>query len=91
MTKQRRKLRKPNQIGRLIKRLRAKLGLTQTELARKSGVSQEYISQLEGGLDSMPRDQTLRKLGLAMDCRIDRELVCLPMTRPDKSRTIATA
>lgn len=36
-------------VGRNVKRLRLELGLTQEQLAERSGFDQRYISQLEGG------------------------------------------
>lgn len=36
------------QLGRAIKRLREKNGLTQKELADKADVAQSYLSQIEG-------------------------------------------
>jgi len=40
---------KKNIVGDNIRRLRLKTGLTQEELALKSGLSQGYINQLESG------------------------------------------
>ncbi len=44
-----------------LKRCRKRLGLTQTELARKAGVSQSLIARIEAG-DIDPRLSTLRKI-----------------------------
>jgi predicted transcriptional regulator len=44
-----------------LKRLRLKLGLTQSELARRAGVSQSLIARIEAG-DIDPRLSTLRKI-----------------------------
>lgn len=42
-------MKKRNIVGDNIRRLRLKLGLTQEEIALKSGLSQGYINQLESG------------------------------------------
>jgi len=42
-------MKKRNIVGNNIRRLRDKAGLTQEELALKSGLSQGYINQLESG------------------------------------------
>jgi len=42
-------VKKKNIVGDNVRRLRLKVGLTQEELALKSGLSQGYINQLESG------------------------------------------
>lgn len=42
-------MKKKNIVGENIRRLRLKFGLTQEEIALKSGLSQGYINQLESG------------------------------------------
>lgn len=42
-------MKKPNIVGDNIRRLRLKAGLTQEEVALRSGLSQGYINQLESG------------------------------------------
>ncbi len=42
-------VKKKNIVGDKIRRLREKAGLTQEELALKSGLSQGYINQIESG------------------------------------------
>jgi len=42
-------MKKRNTIGDNIRKLRLKAGLTQEELALKSGLSQGYVNQLESG------------------------------------------
>lgn len=42
-------MKKRNIVGDNIRRLRSKTGLTQEEIALKSGLSQGYINQLESG------------------------------------------
>ena len=58
-------------LGRSVARLRAARGWSQSELARRSGVSQGFISSLEGGrrLDAETRfvGALARALGVAVD------------------------
>lgn len=50
-------------VGELVKGARERRGLTQTELAELTGLRQTYISQVESGEISLPRDHNLDKLG----------------------------
>jgi transcriptional regulator with XRE-family HTH domain len=50
-----------------VKEARAAAGLPQYVLARRSGVTQPFISQIEAGLKN-PTYLTLRKLALALGC-----------------------
>lgn len=59
-------------LGRLVRERRQALGLTQSELALKTGLRQTYISQVEQGEIAIPRDYNLDALGAA-----------LGLTRPD--------
>jgi len=43
--------RSPKQMGQIIQRRRKALGMSQTELASRTGVRQELISRIEGGHD----------------------------------------
>ena len=51
-----------------IKEAREAAGLPQYVLARRSGVTQPFISQIEAGLKN-PTYLTLRKLALALGCK----------------------
>lgn len=50
------------EFGRYIKEKRIKKGLSMRELARRSGVSQPYISQIENGKKGIPAPEMLFKL-----------------------------
>jgi transcriptional regulator with XRE-family HTH domain len=52
-------------VGRNAARLRGAAGLTQEQLAEKSGLSQQYISDLERGLCN-PTIVTLYELATAL-------------------------
>jgi predicted ATPase/transcriptional regulator with XRE-family HTH domain len=71
------------QLGALIRRFRLLAGLSQEQLAERSGVSARAISDLERGLRKTPHPDTLRMLaeGLALGS-VDRETL-LQAARPD--------
>lgn len=57
-------------IGRLIRKRRQELGLTQAQLATMYGTTQKWISYVENGKDTVPVGQVLRLLktmGLILD------------------------
>src|SRR5690349_15279579 len=56
----------PQTFGTLLQRYRAAAGLTQEELAERSGVSARTVSDLERGLKRTPRPDTLRLLAAAL-------------------------
>jgi transcriptional regulator with XRE-family HTH domain len=49
-------------LGSYIKELRIRSGLSTRELARRSGVSQAYVSQIESGKKKSPSPEQLMKL-----------------------------
>lgn len=53
---------KPSEFGEYLKKLRKDRGLTLTELAHQSGVSQPYLSQIEIGNRGIPSPDKLRSL-----------------------------
>lgn len=53
-------------VGRNAERIRRERGLTQEQLAERSGLSQQYISGLERGQRN-PTLVTLHELAIAMD------------------------
>ena len=55
--------------GEKLKRERRGEGLTQAELAERSGVAQSTIAQIEGGARPTPHPRTLKKLAEALDLR----------------------
>jgi len=65
-------------VGRNIKRLRRDLGLTQGDLATKSGIKIGHISKLERN-ESDPKLSTITKLINALGCSAD-ELLLNPDT-----------
>lgn len=55
----------PKQMGRRLKRLRTSQGLSQYALAKKAGVSRDYLRTLEAG-ESDPTVGMLQKLARAL-------------------------
>jgi transcriptional regulator with XRE-family HTH domain len=53
-------------VGENVKRLRIKRGLTQEQLAEKSGFTQQYLSDLEKGKRN-PTIVSIYELALALD------------------------
>ena len=49
-------------IGEVIKKIRTKKEISARELARRSGVSQGYLSQLETGKNNNPTNEVLKKI-----------------------------
>ncbi|MCS4089167.1 helix-turn-helix domain-containing protein [Rhizobium sp. BK176] len=56
-----------NSVSAAIVSRRVQLGITQTEVSRRSGVSQPSISDIEAG--ATPRNSTLAKLAKALRCQ----------------------
>ncbi len=50
----------------ILKALRTASGLTQVELAKKMGMKQAYIAQLESGAEDNPTLSTLKRLAKAL-------------------------
>ncbi|WP_327428751.1 helix-turn-helix domain-containing protein [Streptomyces sp. NBC_01236] len=60
-------------LGQAVYDRRAELGLSQTELARRAGMSQPQISNIEGG-DSVPTLPLLTRLAKALDASLTIDL-----------------
>ena len=54
-----------------IYEIRTQRGFSQQELARRSGVKQSIISDIERGKTANPRIDTLQKLAAALGCTLD--------------------
>lgn len=57
-----------NDIGHRIVVRRAVLRMNQTELARRTGVAQSYISMLENGERPLT-DELLQRIAVALNCK----------------------
>ncbi|MEV7777084.1 helix-turn-helix transcriptional regulator [Kitasatospora sp. NPDC088351] len=60
-------------LGQAVYDRRAELGLSQTELARRAGMTQPQISNIEGG-DSVPTLPLLTRLAKALDASLTIDL-----------------
>ena len=63
----------------LLRQEREKKGISQTELARLSGVKQQTISLIENGESKNPGIETLHGLAVALECDL------LDLYRPDST------
>ncbi len=57
-------------VGVLVKEARKRQKLTQVELARRAGVSQNYISKLENGEIELPQRGTMEALGAPLNLTV---------------------
>ncbi len=53
-----------------IRRIRKEKGISQDELARKSGISRQTISNLENNPDAITTTDTLQKIAVALDVKV---------------------
>lgn len=60
-------------LGQAVYDRRAQLGLSQTELARRAGMTQAQISNIEGG-DSVPTLPLLTRLAKALEASLTIDL-----------------
>lgn len=69
-------VRSPKQLGVALRRFRRASNLTQTDLAKRAGVRQGTVSQVENGLETV-------KLSTVMDLlrALDLEAVIQPRTK----------
>jgi len=58
-------------IGNNIKKYRAKLGLTQEGLVKKSGVKYTTLSKIESGASKKPTVQIIAKIAKALNVSIE--------------------
>lgn len=58
-------------IGKNIKKLRKKLGLTQDDLARKADVKYTTLTKIESGVIKKPSVQTVAEIAKALGCTVD--------------------
>ena len=63
-----------NTIGNNIKKLRAKLNLTQDDLARKSGVKYTTLSKIESGVVTKPTVHIMAKIAKSLNVSIEELL-----------------
>lgn len=63
-----------SRIGKLVKRRREKLDLTQAVLAERCDITEQFVSNIERSI-SIPSTETIMKLAAALDTTPDEFLV----------------
>lgn len=58
-------------ISKNIKKIRAKLGLTQDDLAKKSDIKYTTLAKVESGVVNKPSVQTMAKIAKALGVSIE--------------------
>jgi len=61
-----------NNIGKNIKKCRAKLGLSQEELAKKSGVKYTTLTKIESNVIKKPSVMVMAKIAKALGVSIEK-------------------
>jgi transcriptional regulator with XRE-family HTH domain len=56
-------------FGQRLRELRQKSGVTQRDLAVRSGLTEAYISNMENGV-AVPSLTTVLRLAVALDCKV---------------------
>ena len=79
----RRPQRQYSPIGLNVRHRRVELGLTQQELANRSGLAIPHINMIEGGERRNLRAETLRRLASALDWSIDELTALSPAPRAE--------
>lgn len=65
---------KERTIGSIIQMYRKKIGLTQEELALKSGILYTTLIKIEGGQVKNPTIKTVKKIAGALEVKVDELL-----------------
>lgn len=58
----------------MLREIRKKRGISQAELARRTGISQGVISYIECGRTKHPRVDTMQAIAAALNCTVDELL-----------------
>lgn len=72
-----------NVFGEKLRRLRQTAGMTQRELAARTGLDHTYVSRLERGHNNPPSVDALRRLADALNC--DRSVLFVAAGRVDET------
>jgi transcriptional regulator with XRE-family HTH domain len=57
-------------LGAIVRRLRRQQDLTQEQLARRAGLTQPHISEIESGVRVNPTGAVIKKLARALDVAV---------------------
>lgn len=60
-----------NNLGKTVKKLRGKIGLSQEKLARLADVSNNTVINIEAGKQNNPTIETLKKIANALQVGVD--------------------
>jgi XRE family transcriptional regulator of biofilm formation len=58
-------------ISENLRRIRKELGISQIDLSKATGISNEYLSKIERGRKENPSMDILNKLSKALNCSVD--------------------
>ena len=78
-------------LGDRIRRQREALGLSQRDLADRTGILPTLISRLERGANTNPKADVVNRLALALGCSTDYLLDPHGLSRRPASSELATA
>lgn len=82
----------PETIGQLTRRRRNELKMTQLDLAEATGMSQRWVSDLEGDGVKNPKPDTLNRLARALDLNVADFVVAIGHTaQAEEAKRIADA
>jgi transcriptional regulator with XRE-family HTH domain len=62
----------PSQVGRRVRALRQRKGLSQLELAKRAKITQPYLAQIEAGVRKNPSLKTLQRLAKALGVTVGK-------------------
>jgi transcriptional regulator with XRE-family HTH domain len=75
-------------LGSIVKERRELLNISQTDLAKRMGVHQSYISALESGKKTNPTKETLWKLADALEICQEEFLIALASNEEERKAII---
>jgi transcriptional regulator with XRE-family HTH domain len=74
------KWRRAQEVAARVRAVRGFRGYSQAELAERTGLSRQYVSELEQGKRPKPRGETLERLAEALDVTADQLRGCAPLS-----------
>jgi len=70
-------VRNAGDLGRTVAQARHLSGITQTDLAAQTGIPRDYLSRLEGGMETLHVERiltALRSLGVRLEATLDYQV-----------------
>ena len=74
------KAQRAQDVAARVRAVRGFRGYSQAELSERTGLSRQYISELEQGKRPRPRGETLERLAEALEVTADQLRGCAPLT-----------